>query len=244
MSEISFNGNRITTVIFDLDGTLRESQPGGDRFLLDEAIRLGVTCSEECLIATRQWAHRYWASSENLMMDEERYGRGEKAFWENYARRTLETLGASKDQVRELGPVLHQYMFEKYRPDDIIPEDVAPTLQKLKANGLSIGLLTNRTDSPAEYLEEIDLIAELDFYVSAGEIGSWKPAPESFYYSMGMAGSIPEETVYIGDNYYADVVGARAAGIHPVLIDRERIFPDPDCPVIYEIRELPGLLGV
>lgn len=244
MTDITFNGNRITTVIFDLDGTLRESHPGGDRFLLDEAIRLGITCSEECLIATRQWAHRYWASSEYLMMDQERYGKGEQAFWENYARRTLESLGASKEQVRELGPILHQYMAENYQPEDIVPGDVFPTLESLKQAGLTLGLLTNRTESPADYLQEKGLASRLDFHVAAGQIGSWKPAPESFYYSMGMAGSLPEETVYIGDNYYADVVGARTSGIHPVLIDRERIFPEPDCSVIYEIGELPRLLGL
>jgi len=61
---------------------------------------------------------------------------------------------------------------------------------------------------------------------------------------MGLARSLPEETLYIGDNYYADVVGAQEAGMVAVLIDRERIFPDPDCPTIYEIGELPGLLGL
>ena len=130
-------------------------------------------------------------------------------------------------------------MAENYHPADIIPEDVIPTLRQLKDAGLSIGLLTNRTDSPAEYLEKVGLAGELDFHIAAGQIGSWKPDPESFYYSMGMANSIPQETVYIGDNYYADVIGARSAGIHP-----ERIFPDPDCSVIYEIGELPGILGL
>ena len=59
MSELYYNGNRITAVIFDLDGTLRESYPGGDRFMLDEAIRLGISCSEECLTATRQCARLF-----------------------------------------------------------------------------------------------------------------------------------------------------------------------------------------
>jgi len=244
VSEAYFDENRITTVIFDLDGTLRQSLPGGDSFMLEHAVRLGIICSEECFIAARQWAHRYWASSENLLIDQERYGRGERAFWENYARRTLETLGAPPDRVRELAPKLHEHMYENYCPVDNIPQDVIPTLARLRQAGLTIGLLTNRTDSPGEYLQEIGLASELDFFVSAGQIGSWKPDPECFYYSMGMAGSLPQETLYIGDNYYADIVGARQAGIHPLLIDRERIFPEPDCEVIYEIGELPGLLGL
>ena len=244
MTELFFDDQKITTIIFDLDGTLRISNPSGDSFMLAHAAKLGVSCSQECFIAARQWAHRYWASSENLMMDQERYGRGERAFWENYARRTLETIGAPPEQVQELSPKLHLHMRRHYRPVDQIPDDVFPTLEGMRQAGLTIGLLTNRSDSPRDYLVETGLISALDFHVAAGEIGSWKPAPESFYYSMGLARSLPEETLYIGDNYYADVVGAQEAGMVAVLIDRERIFPDPDCPTIYEIGELQGLLGL
>ncbi|NIW43325.1 MAG: HAD-IA family hydrolase, partial [Gammaproteobacteria bacterium] len=224
-----------TTIIFDLDGTLRESVPGGDQFMLEYATSLGVECSPECFIATRQWAHRYWASSEYLMMDQETYGRGETAFWENYARRTLESLGAPAEQVKKLSPLLHAHMAENYRPEDTIPEDVIPTLVKLKDAGLTVGLLTNRTNPADEYLGKVGLADYLDFYISAGQVGVWKPDPEIFYYSLGTARALPQQSVYIGDNYYADIVGARNAGLNPVLIDRERVFPDADCPVIYEI---------
>ena len=30
----------------------------------------------------------------------------------------------------------------------------------------------------------------------------------------------------------------------PSAIDRERVFPEPECPVIYKIEEIPGLLGL
>jgi len=233
-----------TTVIFDLDGTLRESVPSGDKFMIEHAVSLGIECPDSCLLAARQWAHRYWASSEYLMMDEKAYGRGERAFWENYARRTLENIGAPPEQVRKLAPTLHQHMHDHYHPEDNIPEDVVPTLQALRRAGLNLGLLTNRTDPPTEYLNKIGLAEHLDFFIAAGEIGVWKPDPEIFYYSLGMARALPQQTVYIGDNYYADVLGAENAGLIPVLIDRERIFPDADCATIYTIGELLPLLGI
>jgi putative hydrolase of the HAD superfamily len=238
------DGKTHNTIIFDLDGTLRESIPMGDRFMLEHAISLGVNCTEECLIAVRQWGHRYWASSENLTIDEETYGRGEPAFWENYARRTLENLGASQEQVLELAPKLHQHMFENYHPEDCIPEDVVPTLNKLREAGFTLGVLTNRTDPVGEYLARINLADHLDFCLAAGEIGVWKPDPGIFYYAMGLAGSLPEKTIYIGDNYYADIIGAREVGMTGILIDREQIFPDADCPTIYQIGELLPLLEI
>jgi FMN phosphatase YigB (HAD superfamily) len=45
----------------------------------------------------------------------------------------------------------------------------------------------------------------------------------------------------VGDNYYADVIGAQRAGLPAVLVDAEDIFPEADCSVINEIGQLTGL---
>jgi FMN phosphatase YigB (HAD superfamily) len=42
----------------------------------------------------------------------------------------------------------------------------------------------------------------------------------------------------VGDNYFADVVGARRAGLTPVLFDPDEIFPEADCIVIKSFDEL------
>ena len=54
----------------------------------------------------------------------------------------------------------------------------------------------------------------------------------------------PSEAAYVGDNYFADVVGARAAGLTPVLLDPRGIFDDPECAVIHSFTELPRALGI
>ena len=46
------------------------------------------------------------------------------------------------------------------------------------------------------------------------------------------------QAIYVGDNYYADVVGARRAGVRPVLFDPEAVFTEADCTVIRSIGEL------
>jgi putative hydrolase of the HAD superfamily len=52
------------------------------------------------------------------------------------------------------------------------------------------------------------------------------------------------ETIYIGDNYYADVVGARRAGLRPVLYDPQGVFPEADCAIIKSFDELNSILKV
>ena len=51
-------------------------------------------------------------------------------------------------------------------------------------------------------------------------------------------GSRPEEAFYVGDNYWADVVGAERAGLTPVLLDPDRLFPEAACLVLKQIDEL------
>ena len=48
----------------------------------------------------------------------------------------------------------------------------------------------------------------------------------------------PKETLYIGDNYFADVVGARNAGLAPLLYDPRGIFPEADCARMTSFTEL------
>ena len=54
----------------------------------------------------------------------------------------------------------------------------------------------------------------------------------------------PQDAVYVGDNYYADVVGARRAGLTPILYDPRGIFPDPDCTTIKSFDELSSVIKV
>jgi FMN phosphatase YigB (HAD superfamily) len=52
------------------------------------------------------------------------------------------------------------------------------------------------------------------------------------------------EVIYVGDNYYADVVGARAAGLQPVLYDPLGIFPEADCATIRSFDQLNSIVKV
>jgi HAD superfamily hydrolase (TIGR01549 family) len=233
---------KLTAVIFDLDGTLRHSIPSGDEVFLDFAASLGAPITPEIRNKARRWAYDYWADSECLLIDVKAYGKVGGEFWENYAWRQLQSMGISNTQAKVWAPLVHQHMKEHYDPQDVIPEDVIPTLKTLRAADLTVGVVTNRENPVDVYLHAVGLAEHLDFYFAAGDIGAWKPAPEIFYYAMGLANAKPEEAVYIGDNYYADVLGALNANLQPILIDPDGIFPEAVCPVIQAIGELEDML--
>lgn len=237
-----FDVNGISTILFDLDGTLRHSVPSGVHVFMKIAAELGLPADEDTQRRAAQWTHNYWAVSECLLIDLKAYGRENEEFWVNYARRQLEALEVSPQQVEQWAGEIHRRMLEEYKPVDTILDDVVPTLDLLREDGYTLGLVTNRHKPVDEYLEEVGLTAHLDFWFAAGEIGAWKPEPEIFTYALGLANARPEQVLYIGDNYYADVVGAEGARIQPVLIDMFDVFPDAGCPRIKAIGELPELL--
>ena len=71
--------NGITTILFDLDDTLRHNEPHGHGFFLDYAASLGAPNLPDNRNNARHWAFQYWADSDHLFEDINTHGRGEPA---------------------------------------------------------------------------------------------------------------------------------------------------------------------
>lgn len=237
--------NGIRAVLFDLDGTLRHNKPSASLVFLDFAVQLGLPDSSANRQANLRWVHYYWAQSPELFADlaahQDELSEG---FWTQYARRCLEAFGADPETAGRLAPEIQRLMHEQYDPiyENWIPEDVPATLQELRQAGYCLGVVSNRSTPFAGELEKMGLAGYFDFVLAAGEVNAWKPEPGIFVHALQRCAFKPEETVYVGDNYYADVVGAQNAGLLPVLIDPQHLFPDATCAVIRSIGELPALL--
>ena len=234
--------NHFETIIFDLDGTLRPNVPSADEIQYNFAIELGATSSPECRREGARWTHRYWAQSEELLQDVEEFGRLKKTFWENYCRRYFMALGTPEEGATKLGPKLAQRMEEGFNPQSqVYPEDF-DTLGSLRDAGYTVGLISNRSAPCHEECQELGLMPYFDFAYVAAEVGAWKPDPAIFERALQQTGSPPESILYIGDNFYADIIGAKNAGLTPVLLDPEVVFPDADCTVIRSLGELREML--
>lgn len=235
--------NGIRAIFYDLDGTLRASIPSGRVVFAEQAAALGLSTNPETRRRAAIWEHLYFAESPELIRDRAEFQDESGAFWLNYCSRQLQVLGASPEQARELAPQINAYMSEHFRPQDIILEGVYETLRALRADGFFLGVMSNRFEPYTDYLNERGLSELFDLVVYAGEAGIRKPNPEVFHYTLEKAGFAPAQAIYIGDNYFADVVGARNAGMLGVLYDHERLFDNPDCPVITQHAQILKLLA-
>lgn len=230
-------------VIFDLDGTLLHSKPRGMDLFHDLAASHGLQLDERIRREAVRWNHAYWADSEERAEDAEA-AEDREEFWVRYARRHLLALGAPQDQAEALAPKLHRQMLENYDPVQIVPEDVLPTLSALSSEGYRLGLVSNRSDPLEDTVAELALDGRFELTLAAGEVGWWKPDPRLLQHAAEEIGVDPACSIYVGDNPYADVRGAHNAGMHPVLVDPEGLFPKIQCHKIEAIGQLPTLLGV
>jgi HAD superfamily hydrolase (TIGR01549 family) len=231
----------IRAIFYDLDGTLRMNVPNGWRAFADYASEFGLQIGSEDILRAARWEHYYFAESPEIRSDRVSFAEG-SAFWENYNRRQLAIFGASPEQVAELAPKLHQRMTESYHPQDKIAEGLVETLTMLKDQGYILGVLSNRNESYSGYLAERGLSEFFDLAIYAGEAGIYKPNPGVFHYLLEKAGVSAEESIYVGDNYYADVLGSRGAGMSAILLDVHNVFDTPDCPVIRSHSQIIQLL--
>ena len=237
-----FQPERIGAVLFDLDGTLRHSRPSFYQTFIDIASRLDAPVTPQACWHTQRWMHYYWAQSPELLEDLQTYKDQQEQFWVNHYQLALLEVGCRPEQAQDLAPTVFLHMAEEFKPSDWVPPDVPYTLEILKDVGVRLAVVTNRTHPCQELIESLGLGGYFEFSLAAGEIQVWKPDPEIFHHALRRLGEQPGETLYVGDNYYADVVGARSAGLWPVLLDPDRIFPEAGCPVIQSVGDLPGLL--
>jgi putative hydrolase of the HAD superfamily len=116
-------------------------------------------------------------------------------------------------------------------------------LEHLKARGLGVGLISNTGRTPGYALREIlrgaGLSSLIDVMVFSNEHGACKPQPSIFEELRRGLGARYDEMVFVGDNLYVDVYGAKKCGMRAVhfvppvrgtavapAVEHERVEPD------------------
>lgn len=234
--------NGLRAILFDLDGTLRYNQPRYFDIFFEAAIRLGMVNDPEKRRQALRWQHRYWAQSPELRADLDAFDGDDPAFWNNYTRLFLLAFGCLPLQAPALSLEVDQILEREYRPQGWVSPQVGPMLAELRRAGFTLAIVSNRTKSYTQEIEELGLGEHFDLLLAAGEINQWKPEPGIFQHALGRLRIKSEQAMYVGDNYYADILGARQAGLRTVLIDADGLFPEADCPVISAVEELPAVL--
>jgi putative hydrolase of the HAD superfamily len=123
-----------------------------------------------------------------------------------------------------------------------VPTYVAPALIELRRRGFKLVVISNANGTVRNTFRRLGLDVLVDEIIDSAEEGVEKPDRRLFEVAMARIGSRPERTLHVGDFYHIDVLGARSAGMTPVLVDESDLYGDFDCTRIRSIAELPAIL--
>ncbi len=139
--------------------------------------------------------------------------------WRRFSCLVFDRLGLDTDRGRTVADALIDVFAT---PETWTPfPDTWPTLNRLRArDDVRIGIVSNWSTSLRRILEVHDLIDPFEVIIGSCEEGIEKPDPAIFLLALDALGTSPAETIYVGDSLEADVAGAHATGMTPLLIDR------------------------
>jgi putative hydrolase of the HAD superfamily len=119
-----------------------------------------------------------------------------------------------------------------------VPEGVRPSLERLRAAGLRLAVVSNSNGTLRRLFDRLAFTPAFDVILDSQVEGVEKPDPRIFRLALERLGEDAGGVVHVGDIYHVDVVGARAAGIRPVLVDEADLYPEADCPRVCSLAEL------
>jgi putative hydrolase of the HAD superfamily len=231
----------IRTVFFDAGFTLLQPNPSsaeicqrvcqqlGLHIHIDE-FRKRMTEAEDYYYRQARLKRHTWASEQTI-----------SEFWIEYYMILLRPFVEEHDEPRlyELARQITRE-FDEHTSWQVYP-DVFPVLETLKARSYTLGVISDWGIALGPILRRLHLTGYFDCLLISAATRHAKPSPALYELALQRANSIADYTIHIGDSYIHDVLGARAVGITPVLLDRHGRLEerDVDCSLV---RSLYGLL--
>jgi len=154
-------------------------------------------------------------------------------FWYIYYSFLLERLGIADDAVRDELVTLTRISANwcQIRPH------TRETLLRL-ADTYRLGVISNADGKIAEVLERCGIADCFESITDAGIVGKEKPHPAIFEAALRSLGVSASESLYTGDVYSVDYVGATNAGMQCVLFDVSRAYRDAGVARVESLQEL------
>jgi len=228
----------IKAIFFDWFNTLARYEPPREELHSQALRKFGIEVSPEKILPGVLTADMYFFG-ENANSPVEKRDRKERAeVYTRYQKIILSEAGVKADQEL-LAKVMNKVEQLFKGITFTLFDDVLSTLETLKEQRFTLGLLTNLAQDMSPLCHKLGLESYLDFVVTSQQVGADKPEPPIFLAALDRAKVEASQAVHVGDQYKLDVVGARGVGINPILIDRYDLYPEvSDCSRIRDLTEL------
>ena len=206
---------KIEAILFDAGGTLIHVD--GSRFCAAAGLHYDpedfAAAEAAATAAVRSWILGHPESTDAQRMP-------------LFLDRFLQALGVDEPEVRQAAA--RRIALEHQRAN--LWSGAAPgareTLGTLRERGYRLGVVSNADGRVRRLLEEAGLATHLEVILDSAHLGVEKPDPRIFLAAAEEMSLPPSSCAYVGDVYEIDILGARAAGLRPILIGASPA-PDP-----------------
>src|SRR5262249_54911929 len=124
----------------------------------------------------------------------------------------------------------------------VIHDDTPALLASLRGRGFRLGVVSNADGRVPAGLAARGLAEHLPATIDSHLVGVEKPDPRIFRLALDACAAEPAQTVFVGDIYEIDVIGARSAGLTPYLLDPLGLYENVDCERIDRLARLLEIL--
>jgi len=215
----------LRAVLFDLDDTLFAHRNAVDAAILAHLAAAGSPAADPAAVLVR------WRALEEHHYH--RYLHGEIGYLEQRRARAADLIaepGAPPLADADADAWWEAYLRE-YRKAWRLHDDALRCLDGLAAAvpGIRFGIITNgELDFQTTKLDAMRLTERMHDVVASAAVGVAKPDARIFAIACERLGVAPAESAYVGDRLRTDAIGAAAAGLIGVWLDRRNEPQDPE----------------
>jgi HAD superfamily hydrolase (TIGR01509 family) len=154
-------------------------------------------------------------------------------FWYMFYSRLFEELAWRDDQLRDS-------LVDATRSSAnwcVIRPETREILQRL-GRDYQLGVISNADGKIASILERCGIADCFTTIADSGLVGHEKPHPAIFEAALREMGVAAGQSLYVGDIYSVDYLGATRAGMQAILFDVAGTYRDTDLPRVESLEEL------
>lgn len=197
----------------------------GGVFVLPDPDRiLGAFTRAECSVPREVLADAHYRAAARFGTDLDVEANWTEA-WLDYLQTYVDECGVPQDRRDEA----HRHLDSEFADAALWIEPISSSRDGLKAladTGVRLGIVSNADGMMAPRLAELELCqvgpgigVEVECVIDSGNVGVMKPDRRIFEVAIDLLDLEPDRIWYVGDMPAIDVVGARRAGIRPILMD-------------------------
>src|SRR5216684_7702864 len=124
---------------------------------------------------------------------------------------------------------------------DLIRPGTAEQLREI-GERYQIAVISNADGKIEDVLRRCNIADCFRTITDSGLVGYEKPHPEIFRQALHVMKAAPEESLYVGDVYSVDYLGATSAGMQAILMDVPGAYSDKGLRRIESLQELQSAL--